>query len=179
MVLTVLHEAAKEEGSEFDYYLCGIPSPDNLGPPVLWSNDRLAPYCNQVTPLPRLCHWQLRGIDTRLGATNICVAQGAKSILDNKHDWGCGFGVLLRSLSALLALALALSAGTARTMLMRNEAGRDWSRNQMTGYFFGVLFCLVGVGLGWCQQRHEAFCDYVYSRKDYYKSTWKHLTQVM
>ena len=34
--------------SEFDYYLCGVPGPDSLGPPVLWDRDRLSRYCNQV-----------------------------------------------------------------------------------------------------------------------------------
>ncbi len=46
LVLTVMHEAGKPGGSDWDYYLCGMPSPESLGPPILWSRDRLSTYCN-------------------------------------------------------------------------------------------------------------------------------------
>eukprot|EP00277_Geminigera_cryophila_P029641 CAMPEP_0179489130 /NCGR_PEP_ID=MMETSP0799-20121207/64588_1 /TAXON_ID=46947 /ORGANISM="Geminigera cryophila, Strain CCMP2564" /LENGTH=133 /DNA_ID=CAMNT_0021304889 /DNA_START=15 /DNA_END=413 /DNA_ORIENTATION=- len=47
LIITVMHEARRSTVSEFDYYLCGVPGPDSLGPPVLWDRDRLSRYCNQ------------------------------------------------------------------------------------------------------------------------------------
>jgi hypothetical protein len=50
LVLTLMHEAGKAQGSasDWDYYLCGLPAPEELGPPVLWHPLRLHSYCTQV-----------------------------------------------------------------------------------------------------------------------------------
>jgi hypothetical protein len=50
LVLTLMHEAGKAQGSssDWDYYLCGLPAPEELGPPVLWDAHRLHSYCTQV-----------------------------------------------------------------------------------------------------------------------------------
>ena len=47
VILLFMREAARPAASPWDFYLCGIPGPDALGPPILWDRPRLNKFCTQ------------------------------------------------------------------------------------------------------------------------------------